>query len=320
MTCGLKMEDLQTLPARFVAVIGEELMTEKRSIVQKAYAKVNLTLEILGKRRDGYHDLVSVMQTVNLFDTVTVSEADSIVVDCDDSEITADDNLVTKAAIELKNRAAISEGAKISVEKRIPVSAGLGGGSADAAATLRGLNYLWNLGLTDGDLLETAASVGSDVPFLIKGGTSLVGGRGEEVVPIPSAKIPKFLIVTPDVNQRPGISKTAFAFSRVDKSMYTLGNLTHKLAARIRSGGDCPPELFFNQFQVLAEDIYPRWALSLQRLNNIGVSEVILCGSGPSIFTVPPSKEIGTAWHLLLSTTYGEKAFLVEPVPSDTES
>ena len=295
-------------------------MTDQSSIVEKAYAKVNLTLEILGKRRDGYHDLVSVVQTVNLFDTVTLSEADSIVVECDDSDIDVDDNLATKAAIELKNRAGISEGAKISVAKRIPVSAGLGGGSADAAATLRGLNYLWNLRLSDDDLLETAASVGSDVPFLIKGGTALVGGRGEEVIPIPSARIPRFLIVKPAVRHQPGNSKTAYAFSRVDESMYTVGNLTHKLAARIRSGGDCPPELFFNQFQVIAEDIFPGWALSRDRLNNIGVSAVVLCGAGPSIFAVPPSKEIGTAWYLLLSRTYGEEAFLVEPVSPDLES
>ena len=111
-------------------------MTDQGNLVEKAYAKVNLTLEILGKRRDGYHDLLSVMQTVNLFDTVTLSKADSIVVEDDDSDIDADDNLATKAAIELKKRAGVSEGAKISVAKRIPVSAGLGGGSADAAATL----------------------------------------------------------------------------------------------------------------------------------------------------------------------------------------
>ena len=294
-------------------------MTDQGNLVEKAYAKVNLTLEILGKRRDGYHDLLSVMQTVNLFDTVTLSKADSIVVECDDSDIDADDNLATKAAIELKKRAGVSEGAKISVAKRIPVSAGLGGGSADAAATLRGLNYLWNLGLSDDDLLETAASVGSDVPFLINGGTALVGGRGEEVIPIPSARIPRFLIFKPAVEYQTGSTKTASAFSRVDKSMYTVGNLTHKLAARIRSGGDCPPELFFNQCQTIAEDIYPGWALSRERLHNIGVNEVVLCGAGPSIFAVPPSKEIGTAWHLLLSRTYGEEAFLVEPVSPDLE-
>ena len=99
-------------------------MTDPVSVIEKAYAKVNLTLEILGKRRDGYHDLASVMQTVNLFDTVTVSEADSIIVDCDGLEIDTEMNLATKAASVLKNRTGIRSGAKILIKKSIPVSAG----------------------------------------------------------------------------------------------------------------------------------------------------------------------------------------------------
>ena len=137
-------------------------MTEPVSVIEKAYAKVNLTLEILGKRRDGYHDLASVMQTVNLFDTITVSEADSIIVECDDREIDAEINLATKAATVLKNRTGFRSGAKISIKKSIPVSAGLGGGSSDAAATLRGLNQIWKLGLSVDELADIAASVGSD--------------------------------------------------------------------------------------------------------------------------------------------------------------
>ena len=294
-------------------------MTNPVSVIEKAYAKVNLTLEILGKRRDGYHDLASVMQTVNLFDTVTVSEADSIIVDCDGLEIDTEMNLATKAASVLKNRTGIRSGAKISIKKRIPVSAGLGGGSSDAAATLRGLNQRWKLGLSVDELADIAASVGSDVPFLLRGGTALVRGRGEEVRQIAPAKISSFLIVTPNVKYRNALAKTAYAFSRVDESMFTVGNLTHKLAARIASGGDCPSEFFFNQFQTIAEDIFPGWALTRDRMASIGIEEIILCGAGPSIFTVPPSKELGTAWYLLLSKTYKEEAFLVEPASHGLE-
>ena len=264
-------------------------MTNPVSVIEKAYAKVNLTLEILGKRRDGYHDLASVMQTVNLFDTVTVSEADSIIVDCDGLEIDTEMNLATKAASVLKNRTGIRSGAKILIKKRIPVSAGLGGGSSDAAATLRGLNQIWKLGLSGDELADIAAAVGSDVPFLLRGGTALVRGRGEEVRQSSPAKISSFLIVTPNVKYRNALAKTAYAFSRVDESMFTVGNLTHKLAARIASGGDCPSEFFFNQFQTIAEDIFPGWALTRDRMASIGIEEVILCGAGPSIFTVPPS-------------------------------
>ena len=294
-------------------------MTNPVSVIEKAYAKVNLTLEILGKRRDGYHDLASVMQTVNLFDTVTVSEADSIIVDCDGLEIDTEMNLATKAATVLKNRTGIRSGAKILIKKSIPVSAGLGGGSSDAAATLRGLNQIWKLGLSVDELADIAGSVGSDVPFLLRGGTALVRGRGEEVRQISPAKISSFLIVTPNVKYRNALAKTAYAFSRVDESMFTVGNLTHKLAARIASGGDCPSEFFFNQFQTIAEDIFPGWTLTRDRMASIGIEEVILCGAGPSIFTVPPSKELGTAWYLLLSQTYKEEAFLVEPASHGLE-
>ena len=178
-------------------------MTSAVSITEKAFAKVNLTLEILGKRRDGYHNLASVMQTVDLYDTLEFSEADDVLVTCDDDEITPEINLATKAAQALQRKTGVSLGANISIKKNIPVSAGMGGGSTDAAAALRGLNKLWKLGLSLDELTELAADVGSDVPFLVSGGTSLVQGRGEEVTPISPAKIPKFLILCHKANFYP---------------------------------------------------------------------------------------------------------------------
>ncbi|MBN4064232.1 4-(cytidine 5'-diphospho)-2-C-methyl-D-erythritol kinase [Dehalococcoides mccartyi] len=291
-------------------------MNTDQEITEKAFAKVNLTLEILGKRRDGYHNLASVMQTVDLFDVITISAADDVIVTCDDSEISPEVNLATKAAQVLQTRAGVSSGANISIEKNIPVSAGLGGGSSDAAATLRGLNKLWNLGLSLDELTVIGADIGSDVPFLVRGGTSLVQGRGEDVSPISVARIPKFLILTPEVDLENPLAKTASVFSHVNESMFTRGNLTHKLAARIRSGGDCPPEFFFNQFGTIAENLFPGWGDERDRLITFGAPDVMLCGAGPSMFTVPPSKELGTAWHLLLTTVHGKKSFLVDPAPA----
>lgn len=291
-------------------------MNDQSLIIEKAYAKVNLTLEILGKRRDRYHNLASVMQTVDLFDTVTIEASDYLVVSCDDEEITPEINLATKAANVLRDRAGITAGATISIEKRIPVSAGLGGGSTDAAATLRGLNSLWNIGLSLDELTVIAAEIGSDVPFLVRGGTSLVQGRGEEVTPITPARIPKFLILTPDIDLENPTAKTASVFSKVNDSMFTRGNLTHKLAARIRAGGDCPPEFFFNQFGTIVEDLFPGWNEQRDHLMSLGARDVMLCGAGPSMFTVPPSKELGTAWHLLLTTVHCKNAFLVGPTPA----
>ena len=291
-------------------------MTSETLIHEKAFAKVNLTLEIIGKRRDGFHNLASVMQTVDLFDSITISASDEIVVTCDDSEITPEINLATKAASVLKEKTGISDGAMISIEKSIPVSAGMGGGSTDAAATLRGLNKLWKLGLSLDELTVIAADIGSDVPFLVRGGTSLVQGRGEEVSPITAANIPKFLILTPEVDLQNPTAKTASVFSHVTESMFTRGSLTHKLAARVRSGSDCPPEFFFNQFGNIAEQMFPGWGEQRDHLMSLGARDVMLCGAGPSMFTVPPSKELGTAWHLLLTSVHGKRAFLVDPSPA----
>jgi 4-diphosphocytidyl-2-C-methyl-D-erythritol kinase len=291
-------------------------MTSDQPIHEKAFAKVNLTLEIIGKRRDGFHNLASVMQTVDLFDTIKISASDEIVVTCDDAEITPEINLATKAASVLREKSGVTDGAIISIEKNIPVSAGMGGGSTDAAATLRGLNKLWKLGLSLDELTEIAGDIGSDVPFLVRGGTSLVQGRGEDVSPITAANIPKFLILTPEVDLQNPTAKTASVFAHVNESMFTRGSLTHKLAARVRAGGDCPPEFFFNQFGVLAEEMFPGWGEQRDQLMSLGARDVMLCGAGPSMFTIPPSKELGTAWHLLLTSVHGKRAYLVEPSPA----
>ncbi|MDA1280596.1 MAG: 4-(cytidine 5'-diphospho)-2-C-methyl-D-erythritol kinase [Chloroflexi bacterium] len=288
-------------------------------ITERAFAKVNLTLEILGKRRDGYHNLASVMQTVDLFDEISIERTDDIVVNCDDDGISPESNLALKAANVLKQHAGTEFGATINIKKQIPISAGLGGGSTDAAATLRGLNRLWALGLSVEQLTEIAAGVGSDVPFLVRGGTALVQGRGEDVTPIAPAKIPKILILSPDIVLADPAVKTASVFAQVNESMYTSGNLSHKLAARIRSGGDCPPEFFYNKFGTIAEELFPGWNSHRDQLMGLGASDVVMCGAGPSMFVVPPSKELGTAWQLLLTAVHGKRAYLVDPAPAGTD-
>ena len=289
-------------------------------IREKAFAKVNLTLEILGKRRDGYHNLASVMQTVDLFDEVDLLESDYLDVVCEGIDIPPESNLALRAAQVLQQQTGYSKGARIEIKKNIPVSAGLGGGSTDAAAVLRGLNKLWRLQLSPDELTMIAAEVGSDEPFLVRGGTALVQGRGEEVTPISAAKIDRLLILTPDSTVDNPVAKTASVFSHVVPAMFTRGNLTHKLAARIRSGGDCPPEFFFNQFGTIAEELFPGWDAQRDHLLSLGARDVVLCGAGPSMFTVPPTKELGTAWHLLLTSVHGKKAFLVEPTLAIGES
>ena len=167
-------------------------------ITEHAYAKLNLTLEVVGKREDGYHDLASIIQTVDLYDTLEFIEDDEIALECSDYSIAGPGNLVVKAAEALRQETGVALGARIRLTKRIPVSAGLGGGSADAAATLRGLNQLWGLNLTERRLADIGARVGSDVPFLVSGGTAFVSGRGERMDRLPTPEIGRFVVVSPD--------------------------------------------------------------------------------------------------------------------------
>jgi 4-diphosphocytidyl-2-C-methyl-D-erythritol kinase len=154
----------------------------------KAYAKVNLVLEVLGRRADGYHEIASVMQTIGLYDVLTFEAAGEIEFSCSTPGLQEDNNLVGSAARALRQATGKKAGARIVLEKKIPRTAGLGGGSSDAAAALKGLNRLWGLGLTPEKLAEIAAGIGSDVPFFIYGGTCLVEGRGESITPLPDIK------------------------------------------------------------------------------------------------------------------------------------
>ncbi len=284
-------------------------MTEAKTVTELAHAKINLTLEILGKRPDGYHNLVTVMTTIGIHDVVTVFESDELVL-AEDGGIPAERNLALTAAKELQRVAGVAGGATVSLAKEIPESAGLGGGSTDAAATLRALNQLWNLNLSRSELAEIGATVGSDVPFLVYEGTALVQGRGEEVTPIPAPAIDRILVLSPDI-QVP--NKTATLFSLIGRSRYTRGALSHKLAARIRAGHDAPAEFFFNVFQDIAPEVFEGWEQYRDALASLGAREILLSGAGPSMFAIPAAKEIGTTWQLLMSRTRGWQAFLTEP-------
>ena len=278
-------------------------------VTELAHAKINLTLEILGKRPDGFHNLVTVMMTVDLHDTITAMEADDLFLGSDGG-VPAAQNLVIRAAEELRRQTGNSRGATLSLEKRIPESAGLGGGSADAAATLRALNRLWGLGLSIEELADIGSAVGSDVPFLVHEGAALVQGRGEHVTPLPMPAIDRVLILSPDISIE---NKTRSLFSQVTPARYTRGALSHKLAARIRAGHDAPAEFFFNAFDDLAPEVFNGWSEYRDALVGMGAREVTLSGAGPSLFTIPPTKELGTAWLLLLERIRNWRAFLTCP-------
>ena len=274
----------------------------------RAYAKVNLTLEALGKRDDGYHEIASVMQTISLHDVVTLNPSDEIILDAALPGVRPGDNLAYRAALLIAEGAGTGQGARIGLRKAIPVAAGLGGGSSDAAAVIVGLNRLWGLGMSAEDMMDTAAKLGSDVPFFIRGGTAMVFGRGERVRPLPPTDPAWLVLLCPRIRLA---DKTAAMYSMLDPVHHTRGFLTRKLEARIRGGGDVPPDLLFNAFDAIARDAYPGLGEYWDALHGLGAREVHLAGSGPSLYAPMPRKEQGTAIALLLGRTRRWDAHLV---------
>ena len=200
-----------------------------QSLKIKANAKVNLSLSVLGKREDGYHELDTVMQSISLYDTVYIEKSDKIAVEC--GEFGGEDNIAFKTAAAFFKASGINAGADIKIEKRIPSAAGMGGGSADAAAVLVGLNKLYEAKLSYEKLLKIAVKLGADVPFLIRGGTARAKGIGEILEPIkpiggcyfliakgeykPSTGEMFKLLDSTDYN-KPDIEKTATAINSQD--------------------------------------------------------------------------------------------------------
>jgi 4-diphosphocytidyl-2-C-methyl-D-erythritol kinase len=170
-----------------------------RSIQLKSFAKINWTLDVLFRRDDGYHELRTIYQTVSLHDEVSLNETNAqIEIVCDDSRVPCDEtNLAFRAAAALREATNTAKGARIEIQKRIPVAAGLGGGSSNAAATLLALVKLWKLEIDESELFQIAATLGSDVPFFLIGGTALGVGRGEEVYPVEQVHCEHIVLVNP---------------------------------------------------------------------------------------------------------------------------
>ncbi|MBI2848689.1 MAG: 4-(cytidine 5'-diphospho)-2-C-methyl-D-erythritol kinase [Chloroflexi bacterium] len=246
-----------------------------------APAKINLTLEVLGRREDGFHQIVSVMQTISLADTLTLTKSEDIHFTCNHSDLVPAENLVVKAARLLSEALDQPLGAHIHLEKRIPIAAGLGGGSSDAAATLRGLNTLWSLNLPPSTLLDMASQLGADVPFFIRGGTALVEGKGDIVTPLPGLPIAWVVLLT---SHHLLPMKTQQLYDLIEPEDFTSGEITRRLAETIRNGEELSLALLYNAFERVAPTLFPSLPKDHQRLKDAGARNTLLAGSGPTIF------------------------------------
>ncbi|WP_430791252.1 4-(cytidine 5'-diphospho)-2-C-methyl-D-erythritol kinase [Virgibacillus flavescens] len=248
---------------------------------ENAPAKITLSLDVLRKRDDGFHDVEMVMTTVDLADRVALTslEVDCIDVSADNQYVPNDErNLAYKAALALKNTYNIPKGVRIEIEKNIPVSAGLGGGSSDAAAVLRGLNKLWGLDRPLSDLAAIGADIGSDVPFCVYGDTAIARGRGEILQKLPSPPVTWAILAKPNV----GVS-TRVVFNRL-----TLDNLVHPNTSKVLEAID---EKDFgklcdhsgNVLETVTMKLYPNVHRIKEKMIKAGANGVLMSGSGPTI-------------------------------------
>ena len=294
-------------------------MADQATVTEAAFAKLNLTLEVLRKRSDGYHEVASIMQTIGIKDSVTVTQSEALELTCTDASLANSDNLAWRAAVKLAATTGRAPQVAIHIDKRIPVAAGLGGGSADAAATLRGLNRLWSLALSNGELMQIGAEIGSDVPFLVDGGTALATGRGTEIERLPAARLGRIVVAVPNAgSEGAGQSrdKTAAMYGYLRDQLFTNGSLTRRLSARVKQGGDCHPGFMFNVFQRMAPSVFPNWDRVHAALAQLGARDIFLTGSGPAIYAFAPNRETGTLWSELLKRRVGCAAFATDAIES----
>jgi len=253
-----------------------------------APAKVNLVLEVLGHRDDGYHEIRSLVQTISLCDVISFQLADEISLECSEPSLQTSDNLVVQAAKLLGEVSSCRKGAKIKLEKRIPWCAGMGGGSSDGAATLLALNRLWKLKLETWTLIELAARLGSDVPFFIDGGAALIQGRGERVTPLAASAPRWFVLLLPPL---PRISdKTRRLYSLLDTRHFTSGQFVDRALKSMSKDKRIAPSLFFNVFDKVAFNAFPGLKAYWERFTQAGAKDIHLAGSGPALFAPTDSK------------------------------
>jgi 4-diphosphocytidyl-2-C-methyl-D-erythritol kinase len=252
-----------------------------------APAKINWTLEVLGKRDDGYHEIRSVMQTVDLCDDVSIESSAALSLAVAGEHEASEDDLTLKAARLIAARVGSELPAAIRVTKRIPVGSGLGGGSSDAAATMRLLNELHGLGLSAEDLATAGAEVGSDVPFFVYGGTALVEGRGERVTPLPDASETWMVLVVPPIRVA---EKTKRMYQALRLGDFSNGGRSDALSRRVLQGERVSQEDIHNVFERVAYEVFARLDAYREALLSAGARAVHLGGAGPALFALAESE------------------------------
>jgi 4-diphosphocytidyl-2-C-methyl-D-erythritol kinase len=273
-----------------------------------APAKINWFLKVLGLRNDGFHEIITLIQKITLYDVLTFAPSEDLILETD-SRIPTEENLVFKAAMFLKNKYSVEAGALIYLDKNIPAGAGLGGGSSDAAATLCGLNKLWSLNLSGEDIFKAAKKLGSDVPFFLNGALSLAHGRGERIVSRKALKTVDILLVKPPFDVSTAwVYKT---FSASGASVYENGknpkseqtqceltkkagkvnNIEHFISKIEKAELGYLADIASNDLELVTIKGFPVIAEIKERLLDAGAVCSLMSGSGSAVFGVFDSRK-----------------------------
>lgn len=251
-------------------------------LFEKAPAKINLTLDVLGKRDDGYHNVEMIMTTIDLADRIELIslEKDEVQVYLESRYVPCDErNLAYQAAMIFKEKYKIAQGVRIHIDKSIPVSAGLGGGSTDAAAVLRGLNRLWSLNIPIEELANLGGALGSDVPFSVHGGTAIARGFGEEIEQLPSPPPCWVILAKPNI----GVS-TRTIFEKVNVDNLTHPDTEKVLQALQEQDFDKLCDSIGNSLEQITIDEHAEVVHIKEVMKQVGIRGVLMSGSGPTVY------------------------------------
>lgn len=276
----------------------------------KAMAKINLGLDVLRRRPDGYHEVKMVMQTVGIYDVLTLQklETDEIRVATDKAELPADEsNLIYKAAKRMKETFGIEGGVFVTLEKNIPIAAGMAGGSTDAAATIYGMNELFSLGLTMEEMQKVGVKIGADVPYCLMGGTALSEGIGEILTKLPDVPDAYLVIAKPDINV-----STKFVYENLHANQLQYHPDIDGMTDAIRNGdlGGITDRMG-NVLETVTVKAYPIIEEMKEFLKQHGAKNALMSGSGPTVFGIFEGEMAAKeAYEAMRAAGFTEQVFL----------
>lgn len=287
-------------------------------ITRKAYAKINLGLDVLGKRPDGYHELKMVMETVGIYDVLTFRKSrKGICISTDHKDLPEDKgNLIYKAAELIMETYGIEEGVSVTLQKNIPVAAGMAGGSTDAAAVFHGMNELFGLSMSLEDMKRLGVKIGADVPYCIMGGSALSEGIGEILTPLPTPPAAHILIAKPDINV-----STGFVFKNLQADALPFHPDIDGMVQALKEGDlKGITDKMGNVLETVTMKVHPVISQIKEEMIKQGAGNALMSGSGPTVFGIYRSRDKAEeAGKIIEKQGYAKQIFVTDFIHTGTE-